>query len=397
MVTNIEYFYGLTLFGLILSCLFVAAVRWFHVCPPYKNNVKYYYPARTMVTLSFLSDAVLLPFVLNPLEPRAWLFTKTFIWVMLPLYGAQMSFCYFGTIRQWAGWKMPGRIIQTIVTVAMLVFWIWALWPGVNVNPDIIQSLKYVIIPTGFVCFVYCGWMWYWIYKQLKSTDEESFSNPEDFPSRLAVQALVLTMVMLVAVLPSVIIDSPVLMSLTFLVFMVFSIYLLIIILHPHRRPRQTDDADCEAVSRKKEDDATRCEADNFPIDAMLSEPNEPDERQMASEDNADDDKTHLSEEKITSIKEEIKHYVEDERQYLNQHLTMKEVAEHCSYGRTYVSFVFKNELDGFFNYVNRLRLAHADSYRMDHRLAGQEEIALASGFTSRQSYYSVRRRMGWK
>ena len=47
-----------------------------------------------------------------------------------------------------------------------------------------------------------------------------------------------------------------------------------------------------------------------------------------------------------------------------------------------------------FFDYVNRLRLAHADRYRQVNRQASQEEVALASGFSSRQSYYSVRKRM---
>lgn len=360
-MNGIEYFYGLTLFGFIVSCMIFAATRWFHMCKPYHKNVKYYYPARTTATLCYLSFIVLLPFVIQPLEPRAWLFTKAYLLVMIPFYGAQMLFCYFGTVKSWYAWRKPGWVIQTVLALAAAVLWVWALWPGITPDSDTLNKLVLVMLACSVVSFVYVVWMLHWIYRQLKNVEQESYSNPSDFPSRLARQALVLIALSLILFLPPVIADSPLLMSITLLMSIGINTYLLILILHPHRHQPIIDE-----IANQNDDE------------------NEEEERKY-------------SDETVVFIKKEITKFVEDERQYLNQHLTVKEVAEHCSYGRTYVSYVFKNEMGGFFNYVNRLRLQHADRYRKEHRMAGQEEIALESGFSSRQSYYAIRRRMGWR
>ena len=370
-MNGIEYFYGLTLFGFIASCLFFAAVRWFHLCRPYHKDVKYYYPARTTATLCYLSFVVLLPFLAHPLEPRAWLFTKTFVLVMTPFYGAQMLFCYFGTVKSWFAWRKPGWVIQSVLALATAALWIWAVWPGITPDADTINKLVLLMIACGIVSFIYVIWMLHWIYRQLKNVEKENYSNPSDFPSRLARQALVLIVLSLILFLPPVVANSPLLMGITFLLSMGINTYLLILILHPHRHRPIID------------------EIGEINVNANI------DDNQNDNE--IDEEKKQFSDETVVFIKKEITKFVEDERQYLNQHLTVKEVAEHCSYGRTYVSYVFKNEMGGFFNYVNKLRLQHADRYRKEHHLAGQEEIALESGFSSRQSYYAIRRRMGWR
>lgn len=372
-MNSIEYFYGLTLFGFIVSCMIFAATRWFHMCRPYHKNVKYYYPARTTATLCYLSFAVLLPFVIHPLEPRAWLFTKTYLLVMIPFYGAQMLFCYFGAVKSWYAWRKPGWVIQSVLALAAAALWIWAVWPGVTPDVATINKLVLLMIVCGVISFIYVIWMLHWIYCQLKNVEQEYYSNPSDFPSRLARQALVLIVLSLILFLPPVVADSPLLMGITLLLSTGINTYLLILILHPHRHQPIIDE-----------------------IDEMNNHANENDHDNQ-NEIESEDEKKQFSDETVDFIKKEITKFVEDERQYLNQHLTVKEVAEHCSYGRTYVSYVFKNEMGGFFNYVNHLRLQHADRYRKEHHLAGQEEIALESGFSSRQSYYAIRRRMGWK
>lgn len=386
-MNGIEYFYGLTLFGFIVSCMIFAATRWFHMCKPYHKNVKYYYPARTTATLCYLSFIVLLPFVIQPLEPRAWLFTKAYLLVMIPFYGAQMLFCYFGTVKSWYAWRKPGWVIQTVLALAAAVLWIWALWPGITPDSDTLNKLVLVMLACSVVSFVYVVWMLHWIYRQLKNVEQESYSNPSDFPSRLARQALVLIALSLILFLPPVIGDSPLLMSITLLMSIGINTYLLILILHPHRHQPIID----ELIQEEDSFAAFECISDtNQQKDGASCKDASPNRGRLEGA-------SHFSDETVVFIKKKITKFVEDERQYLNQHLTVKEVAEHCSYGRTYVSYVFKNEMGGFFNYVNRLRLEHADRYRKEHRMAGQEEIALESGFSSRQSYYAIRRRMGWK
>jgi AraC-like DNA-binding protein len=55
---------------------------------------------------------------------------------------------------------------------------------------------------------------------------------------------------------------------------------------------------------------------------------------------------------------------------------------------------VLNESLGGFFNYINRCRLTHADAYKESHPKADVDEIALASGFNNRQSFYNARKRL---
>jgi transcriptional regulator GlxA family with amidase domain len=50
--------------------------------------------------------------------------------------------------------------------------------------------------------------------------------------------------------------------------------------------------------------------------------------------------------------------------------------------------------MGGFYTYVNRCRLAHVARLKVQQPDTSIEEIATASGFGSRQSYYNVRRQL---
>lgn len=54
---------------LIVAGLVCATVRWFHMCAPYSDNEKVYYPARRQMSLFFALPVLLVPYVLKPSEP----------------------------------------------------------------------------------------------------------------------------------------------------------------------------------------------------------------------------------------------------------------------------------------------------------------------------------------
>ena len=81
---------------------------------------------------------------------------------------------------------------------------------------------------------------------------------------------------------------------------------------------------------------------------------------------------------------------VEERQAFLDPSLTL---AERCRTNRTYVSAALM-DLGGFFFYVNRLRLTYAATWRKKHQESTVEQVALASGFNSRQSFYNVRRQL---
>ena len=112
------------------------------------------------------------------------------------------------------------------------------------------------------------------------------------------------------------------------------------------------------------------------------------------SDDTEPENTESISAERVNLIKADILEIVERRQGFLNPHLTLASVAAQTDYGRTYVSKVFKQEFGGFYNYINRLRLAYAARYADEHPEASQDEIARQSGFSSRISQWRAAGRL---
>ncbi|MBQ7708672.1 MAG: hypothetical protein IJT74_01980 [Bacteroidales bacterium] len=84
---------------------------------------------------------------------------------------------------------------------------------------------------------------------------------------------------------------------------------------------------------------------------------------------------------------------VEERQAFLDPGLTLASLAMRCRSNRTYVSSALM-ELGGFFVYINSLRLTFAMSWQQSHPNTTLEQVALASGFHSRQTFYNVRRQL---
>ena len=99
-------------------------------------------------------------------------------------------------------------------------------------------------------------------------------------------------------------------------------------------------------------------------------------------------------EERTRKIAEEIVQFVEKDKGYMDAHLKLEHVVEHCSYGRSYVSGVLSDRFGGFSDYVNKLRLKQYDAYMKENPLATTEAAAEASGFTSYLAYHRAKERL---
>lgn len=88
-----------------------------------------------------------------------------------------------------------------------------------------------------------------------------------------------------------------------------------------------------------------------------------------------------------------IRQFVEKEEGYLDEHLTLTSLSRSIGYNRTYVSAVLTERLGGFFVYVNRCRLAHADRLQAENPGISTSELIDRSGF-SRTTYYKVKKQL---
>ena len=355
MLTINEHFYSLALFAYILSELFFATLRWFHMCHPFDENPSYYYPERKDATWMHLGAIILLPHVINPSNTDAWTYVKAYFIILPTFFSGYLSYKYFGTIKRWQNWKKFTFALSIPFSLTIFILFLITISPTWNISPSIKKELIILVYVEGIVSTIYCLRAIFRVRNWLQTTTED-YSNVEDFPINNAKRILIVPLIQIVTIWFAVLIGSKVIMALLFLELTIVNVITLLFVLSPELEKTQ----EIEKSSHAPEDD-----------------------------DNLED----LSEE-VNLIIASIKKVVEEEQEYLNPHLSLQDIADRCHYGRTYVSYVFKNHLGGFFNYVNTLRLSHSDAYIKNHPMATLDEVAIASGFSSRQSLYRVRQRL---
>jgi AraC-like DNA-binding protein len=194
---------------------------------------------------------------------------------------------------------------------------------------------------------------------ELRRSLMDEYSNPSDFPRQYANGILWLPLAHLLVSWIASLIGTPGALSIGFLAMSVFSVVFLIGILPTHRS------LDVEQLERALEADEAPA-----PESAVIQ-----------------------SEEHTEEIVRAIRKFVEEERGYLDEHLTLTSLARSIGYNRTYVSAVLTERLGGFFVYVNRCRLSHADRLQRENPGISVSELIDSSGF-SRTTYYKVKKEL---
>lgn len=352
-MTSEYYYYGLAAMLYLATCWMFAAVRWFHTCNEPKERRPYIWPDRKMQVLCFMCSIVLVPYVVDPTNQAAWMLMKSYFPATYYFYCGLLLLCYAGTIKQWSRWKPVSWVAAIIVIATMLLPVLNAWLPFGVMSAEGVRFWHYAIIVESLLMLAYCSmamWqVWYWI----RESRDANYSNPDDFPARYASIVLFYPIILTPLLWPAYILDSRQVMAILHLLLAVFNVVLLITVMPVWRRkfmlPSTADD-------------------DHSP---------EEEERQDA----------HV-EEQIEQTALEIRAYIEEQRAYLDPHLKIDDVVEHCLHGRTYVSLTFQRRFGSFASYVNGLRLTHYEQYVADHPNETKESAALASGFSSYNAYY---------
>lgn len=374
-MTLLDHYYSLSAFAYILSGVFFAVVRWFHVCHPYKARDEYYHPDRRLFAVFFSLTVILYPYVLHPGNPDAWFLMKSFFPLCHLYITAVLILNYFGTVKHWHRWRTAAVMLAVPIFSLLGVLFVKSVLGGDPWSAMMLRVLWIAVVFLGVVAAVFCFYsikkLMFWLQQQNES---DYLSNPDDFPTVFARKLMAVPYCVMIVSWGVFFADSKGVMALLNILLVVFNVSLLLIALHTKRQKSPfswLEEIEC-----------------GVPVAQSNAEVNEKQTKDKCAT---------ISDEKVAMIVKEIKTYVEEKRQFLNPHLTVVDVADNCGYGRTYVSQVLSSEMGGFFNYVNSLRLQYARQYREEHPLATQDEVACASGFTSRQTYYAVRRRMNQK
>lgn len=345
----------------VAVCVVVGVVRWSHKCAPYDKHADYYYPGWRTLSLGCLSNLVLLPAVFLPGEADSILQIRMMLILSSPFMCSALIFSYFGRVLKVSWWRKPVYVLSGTYSLMSFIALVCTLMPGTQMEGGF---LHWYFIAGGSLALVYLLGLTMalrLIIQRLSRFSEDSFSDPDDFPAEYAKSLIYIPFLHLIMSWSTTINGNVTAISFGLFMLSVITVVLLLVSLSPHRAL-----------------EVERLEAEL----AATEQPILPEEVEVLSQDRK---------EEILGL---IRRRVEQEQAYLDSHLTLGKLSQDCGCNRTYVSAVLNERLGGFFNYVNRCRLAHADDYKQKNPRADVDELALESGFNSRQSYYNARKRL---
>lgn len=356
MFSSSEHFLSLATAIYVTVCLVVAVVRWGHKCEPYAAHMDYYYPGWRAVVFSFLSIVNLVPVIFLPGEPDAVLLLRMVLILSSPFLCAVLIFSYFGKVLKVKWWRGPIVALSFTYVIMTGTAMVLALIPGTQLQGDFLKGFFFVGGALALIYFVSFAQALRMIIKAVRRFSDENYSNPDDFPKQYAESVLIIAVLHLVMSWSTTFNGDLWALIFGLLVLSVLTVVFMIGILSPHR-----------AV------EVAQLEAD------VLETPQED---------------LSLSRERKEELVEKIRHQVEEEKAFLDSHLSLASLSQSCGINRTYLSTVLSECMGGFFSYVNRCRLDYANEYKASHPKADVDEVALSSGFNSRQSYYNARKRL---
>ena len=344
----------------VAVCVVVGVVRWGHKCAPYAKPLEYYFPGWRTLALSALSNLSLAPAIFLPGEPDAVLQIRMMLILSSPFLCSALIFSYFGRVLKVSWWRRPIYVLSGTYSTMSAIALVCNLMPGTQMKG---QFLHWYFIIAGALALVYLVGLFLalrMIIRPLSRFSEESFSNPDDFPEQYAKSLIYIPFLHLIMSWSTTFNGNIPALSFGLFMLSVLTVIILLGALSPHRAV-EIERLETELSADKEEE--------------SLEEESLPQERK-------------------DEILRLIRHRVEDEQAYLDSHLTLGKLSQDCGCNRTYVSAVLNDNLGGFFNYVNRCRLQHAEAYKQENPKADVDELALVSGFNSRQSYYNARKRL---
>ena len=363
-----DLLFSLSLTIYLTVSVIVAVVRWKHKCEPYARYADYYYPGWRAIVFCYLINLVLLPAVFFPGNSDFILLVRMMLILGSPALCALLLFSYFGKVLNVTWWRKPVYALVISFVVVILVALVIAIIPGPHLSG--FYGRCYFALAGTLALFYFISFFMAirLIARALRSRARENYSNPDDFPYRFARASLLLPILHLLVSWVSTFIGSVPALSIGLLLLAVQSVIFLVGVLSPHRNM---------AVEQ--------LEARQTPM---------PEPEPVAAPPAPEPEVTILSPARKEALVKAIRKCVEEDKAYLDCHLTLASLSRMIGVNRTYVSAVMSDCLGGFFVYVNRCRMAHAAQLKVEQPDITVGEMISASGFGSRQSYYNVRKQL---
>jgi len=362
---NDSYIYGIAAMCYLTTCWTFSAIRWWHTCRAPKDRLDYIWPDRKLQVLVYLIASILLPYIINPANEAAWALEKSYFPATYFFYCGLLLLCFFGTVKQWRQWKKVSWTAASIVILTMLPLVLNAWLPQEPFSKQFMDVWHWVVMAESILMMGYAAVAMWQVKRWMNESRDDNYSNPEDFPTDYANRVWLAPGIFTPLLWPAFLFDSPMLMAIQNVLLAALNIMLLINVMPVWRRM------------------------------AILSSTESEEEQVDEIHDEGDDDLDGQLKSRIDLTAMEIENYVVHEKAYLNAHLKIADVVEHCTYSRSYVSMTFKQRFGGFANYINRQRLRHFEQFMEEHPELTKEAAVSDSGFASYNAYYKAKVKYG--
>ena len=337
--------------AMMVTGLVCAAVRWFHMCEPFRAEPDRYYPARAVVTAYFVSQILFLPFVLRPSEPHAMMYAKTLPLISVTTFVPLCIDRFLGIGRFDFRSLLPMLYMMPLallaVTGVVLVF-----------RPDniLVGSPRVFMTFFGISALMLTSVMlriMLWVSRRIDRYNMDSCSNEDDFPVKFASKIRLCAWAMTIIYWGVFLTPGRLLLCISWGTFSIFSVVYCIIILNPQRGKMAGVIRD-PAADAMSEDGAEAGAAAGMSAGAEV-----------------------FSEE----VRRRVVALVHGH--YLDSHVTRRDIISLFDYGqRTEAGRVITHY--GFYEMVNTVRLEHARQYMQAHPNETLESVAVNSGFKDR-------------
>lgn len=179
---------------LVVAGLVCAVVRWFHMCSPYSDNEKVYYPARRQVSLFFALPVLLLPYVLMSSDPVVMTYVVS-VWIIYVSLAVSVLY------RIYFRWELTGKFLWRKIVNWCELLWMAALLLVLVFCPQffsIHETGIYVGSAVAGACStVVAVFTVSRLKKDIDLYENDNYSNPEDFPLKFARKVLWLPFVLI--------------------------------------------------------------------------------------------------------------------------------------------------------------------------------------------------------
>ena len=330
----------------------------FYVPTAYKEIFGELYPARNSLANLFFMQALELPYIFFVYRPEvlfclnatSMLFTTSYIVILTKGY----FFLDFYTPKRLFFCQHP--VIICWIVLLLPVFGIIEFTPMYKT----VMTIAVLVLEIGYIAHLNrCRVM---VIKEIRSIEEDEFSNETDFPIIFARRVKWLPLLLCILLIITFLINQPIAKMARDIIMIVISVWFAIYSLNPHRNAKKLP----KALKNKEE-----------------------------AEESPAKTKYRLTERYCKETQEKLIDMMKSKKMYLEEHLTMNDLIEMMHTNKNYLSEVIaRSEYQSFYKLVNTLRIEHACEILQSNTSAKLEQVALESGFSSGSAFSQIFKRV---